>query len=68
MKYYKAFIVCGGTTKRKQYNRTIFVQTKSADPISYVLGIIRKISFGRFISIDKINKEDYIAGVSGNNS
>lgn len=66
MKYYRAYIVCGGKTKDKQYNRTIFVQTANKTaPASDVLSIIRKISFGRLITMKEIPHEEYIAGVSG---
>jgi hypothetical protein len=65
MKYYRAYIVCGGKKKHQQYNRTIFVQTaEKVAPLNEVFRIVHKISFGRWITIQNIDREQYLAGVS----
>jgi hypothetical protein len=65
MKYYRAHLICGSKFKKKQSERIIFVQSKDKlAPISYVLDIIRKIPFGRMISVREVDREEYIRGVS----
>jgi len=65
MKYYRAHITCGSKLKKKQSERIIFVQSKDkVAPASHVLDIIRKIPFGRMISVRELSREEYIDGVS----
>ena len=64
MQYYRAYITCGNSRLKRDHNRTIFVQTASKTPASDVLSIIRKIPFGRMITVQKIEREAYITGVS----
>ena len=62
--YYKAHLTTGGKTKKKQFNRTIFVQVKEKNSVGSLLDIVKKISFARLISAKRIKREEYIKGVS----
>lgn len=62
--YYKAHLLTGGKTKKKQFNRTIFVQVKEKNSVGALLDIVKKISFARLQSAKRITREEYIAGVS----
>lgn len=65
MMYYRAHITYGSKFKKKQRERVLFVQ--SADPVApanRVLEVIRKIPFGRMISVRQIDRDEYIKGVS----
>lgn len=65
MMYYKAHITYGSKFKKKQRERTLFVQTAdTVAPANVVLGIIRKISFAKWHSVQQISHEEYIRGVS----
>lgn len=65
-KYYRAHIIYGSKFKKKQRERILFVQVPDVEaPISNVLTIIRKIPFGKMISVRQIEREEYIKGVAG---
>lgn len=61
--YYKAVIEI--RHKKFTRTRTIFTQSKSTEPASDVLTIVRKIPFAKLIGMKKIDRETYIKGVSG---
>lgn len=65
MKYYKARITCGSLKKKKQFEKTIWVRASDTDAINGLLNVIKKIPFGRMINAKLIEREEYIAGVSG---
>jgi len=65
MKYYRAYCWCGDWSKNRQYNRTIYVQTSNQKtPASDVLDVIRKLPWGRLITAQQIDREQYLKGVS----
>jgi|WetSurSiteA1Bulk_404760.scaffolds.fasta_scaffold256136_1 hypothetical protein len=65
MKYYKARITCGSLKKKKQIEKTIWVRTSDKESIGGLLTVIRKIPFGRLLYAKAIERDEYIAGVSG---
>lgn len=65
MMYYRAHVIYGSKFKKKQRERVLFVQTAdTVAPANKVLDVIRKIPFGRMISVIKIDRDEYIKGVS----
>ena len=59
--------MCGDPKKNEDFEDVIYVQTPSKDtPMSDVLAVIRKKSFGRLIMARLIDRKEYIAGVSAN--
>jgi len=65
MKYYKARIVCGSLKKKKQYEKTLWIRTTDEKAIGGLFNVIRKQSFGRLLYARAIERDEYIAGVSG---
>jgi hypothetical protein len=65
MKYYRARVTCGSLKKKKQFEKTIWVRASDKDAINGLLNVIRKIPFGRLLYAREIQRDEYIAGVSG---
>lgn len=61
--YYRVLLEIG-RKKKEKHERTIFVRTISSNSIDEMLTVVKKIKAAKLIFAQKIDRDDYIAGVS----